>query len=60
MDGYAVMVKRVYRAGLSTHPWGKPVFKVIVEDVRSPTLTFCGLFETKSRIHEQSEVGRPR
>ncbi len=58
--GVQSCVNRVKRAGLRTQHCGTPVFRVRVEEIYSPTLTFCGLFVRKSRIHEQSLVVKPR
>ncbi len=38
-DGVQSWVSRVKRRGLSTHPWGGPVFSVMVLDVLMPTRT---------------------
>ncbi len=38
-DGVQSWVSRVKRRGLSTHPWGAPVFSVMVLDVLMPTRT---------------------
>ncbi len=42
-DGVQSWVSRVKRRGLSTHPWGAPVFSVMVLDVLMPTRTAWGL-----------------
>ncbi len=36
-DSVQSWVSRVKRRGLSTHPWGAPVFSVMVLDVLMPT-----------------------
>ncbi len=38
-DGVQSWISRVKRRGLSTHPWGAPVFSVMVLDVLLPTRT---------------------
>ncbi len=45
-DGVQSWVSRVKRRGLSTHPWGAPVFSVMVLDVLLPTRTAWGLPES--------------
>ena len=42
------------------HCCGVPVFRMRVDDVRPPILTFCGLLLSKSSIHVHSELSRPR
>ncbi len=47
-DGVQSWVSRVKRMGLSTHPWGAPVFSVMVLDVLMQTRTAWGLPVRKS------------
>ncbi len=42
--------------GLSTKPWGHPVFMINVLQLLVPKLTDCGLPVRKSMIHLQREV----
>ena len=53
-------VNREYRRGLSTQPWGAPVFRVRVEDVALPIRTACGLPARKFRIQSQRAMLSPR
>ena len=53
-------VNREYRRGLSTHPLGASVLRIIVADVLLPTLTTWVRPVRKSRIHLQREVFSPR
>lgn len=53
-------VKREYRRGLRTHPFGVPVFRMRVDDVQLPVLKFCCLLLRKSSIHVRSELPKPR
>ena len=46
-------------SGLSTQPWGEPVFRVMVEDVLLFILTLCGLQVRKSRTQLQRNEGVP-
>lgn len=43
-------VHRVKRAGLRTQPWGTPVFRMRVDNVQLPALTFCVLLKEGSMI----------
>ena len=53
-------VNREYRRGLSTQPWGAPVFRVRVEDVVLPIRTTCGLPVRKFRIQSRRAMLSPR
>ena len=44
------LVKRAYRTGLSTYPWGTLVLSIMVEEMMSLSLTLWGLFVRKSRF----------
>ncbi|KAM3870190.1 protection of telomeres protein 1 [Diretmus argenteus] len=57
--GVQSWVSRVKSRGLSTHPWGAPVFRVMVLDVLPPTRTACGLPVRKSNNQLHSEVFTP-
>ena len=54
-DGVQSWVSRVKRRGLRTHPWGAPVFSVMVLEVLLPTRTACGLpvRESNSQLHRE-------
>ncbi len=58
-DGVQSWVSRVKRRGLSTHPWGAPVFSVMVLDVLMPTRTAWGLPVRKSNSQLHREVLSP-
>ncbi len=58
-DGVQSWVSRVKRRGLSTHPWGAPVFSVMVLDVLMPTRTAWGLPVRKSNNQLHREVLSP-
>ncbi len=58
-DGVQSWVSRVKRRGLSTHPWGAPVFSVMVLDVLLPTRTAWGLPVRKSNSQLHSDVLSP-
>jgi hypothetical protein len=49
-----------YRKGLSTQPWGAPVFYFNEFDNLVPTLTTWGRCVRKSRTHLQIFNGKPR
>ncbi len=59
-DGVQSWVSRVKRRGLSTHPWGAPVFSVMVLDVLMPTRTAWGLPVRKSNSQLHREVVEPQ
>ena len=44
-------VNKEDRRGLGTQPWWVPVLVMTVDEVRSPTLTTCGLPVRKSYVH---------
>lgn len=52
-------VKSTYSGGLDTRPCGTPLFRVRVEDVCFPNLTFWGQLVMKSRVQLQTAVHRP-
>ena len=52
--GVQSWVSRVKSRGLSTHPWGAPVFSVMVQDALLPTA--CGLLVRKSSHQLHSEM----
>ncbi len=56
-DGVQSWVSRVKRRRLSTHPWGAPVFNVMVVDVLMPTRTAWGLpvRKSNSQLHRGVE-----
>ncbi len=58
-DGVQSWVSRVKRRGLSTHPWGAPVFSVMVLDVLLPTRTAWGLPVRKPNSQLHSDVLSP-
>ena len=49
-------VNREKRRGLSTQPWGAPVFRVRVDDVAFPIRTAWGLPVRRLRIQSQRAV----
>jgi hypothetical protein len=53
-------VIKEYRKGLSTQPWGAPVFNVNEFENLVPTLTTWGRCVRNSRTHLQIFNGKPR
>lgn len=53
--GVQSWVSRVKRRGLSTHPWGAPVFSVMVLEVLLLTQTVCVLpiRKSSSQLHRE-------
>lgn len=58
--GLQSWVKRKFRKGLSTQPWGMLVFNIMVKEVMFFDLTCCSLLVRKSSIQLQRKVLMPR
>jgi len=58
--GVQSWVSRGKSKGLRMHPWGAPVFRMMVLDALLPTRPACGLLVRKSSNQFYSEVFSPR
>lgn len=57
--GMQPWVNREYRSGLSTQPWGTPMFRFSEKEVMLLRLTACGLCVRKSNIQLKRDVLMP-
>lgn len=53
--GVQSWISKVKSRRLSTHPWGAPVFNMVVQDVLLPTQTACchPVRESSSQLHSK-------